>query len=288
MGIISQFIRDYKKGENNFHYDKMDEDKPSNCIGCWCSTTSVLKYADKVIHYYCHQCQFNNNNDLVNDMFTFFYKMADIRHKRVKEPRVLIVEGNVGIGKTTIIKKWSSEYKFLPAASFVIENVDSWIKYPANKMKLHCKKNNNETEYTNLLKISNGFIRQLYILRQIIEEFSTNISKNKDIKFMVIERGIIGSINIARISPGITSQQMAILQTYVNLFVYDNYQLCVLTDDDNNYDERNIRKDNRILIEEIKNMTAKMIANKEPDFLITKETTFDDINDLYKQKNLTI
>jgi hypothetical protein len=95
---------------------------------------------------------------------------------------------------------------------------------------------------------------------------------------MVIERGIIGSINISRASPGITPHQMAILETYVDLFRYDDCLLCMVI---GKY-EKGAKRENRILEGEIQNMTERMIAAGEPDLYVDRASTFEDVKNFVK------
>lgn len=267
-GIVSKFCHDYgKTRSSSFYYDEVRTS--FNCLGCWNPTPFVVKYRARIIHHYCERCR--TDNAIVNDMYRFFSEMLRLCQSVKKEPRVLIIEGNVGIGKTTLIQKWASEYGNDGDVRFITENIDSWTRYPASKMIPH----RGGEEYTNLLAIGDAFVRQLYILRQIVEEFNANLNPN--VRLMVIERGIIGSINISRSSPGITPHQMAILETYANLFRYTDYRLCMLVGE---YDDESVKKENRILVSEIRNMTDRMILAGEPDLYVDRDASFDDIKDL--------
>ena len=273
MGIVAKFDHDYgKTRSSSFYYDEVRT--TFNCLGCWTPTPFVVKYRARIIHHYCERCRLEDGDTIVNDMYRFFYEMVRLRRSVKEEPRVLIIEGNVGVGKTTMLQKWVSEYGNDGDVRFITENIASWTRYPASKMRPHRVEN-----HANLLAIGDAFVRQLYILRQIVEEFYANLDQN--VRLMVIERGIIGSINIARSSPGITPHQMAILETYVELFLYNDYQLCMLVGEDDGDDDKG---ENKILIREIRDMTARMILAGEPDLYVDRETKFKDIDDFVMTK----
>lgn len=276
MGIVSKINPHYgKTRSSSFYYDEVSA--AFNCLGCWSPTPFVVKYNGRIIHHYCERCRADDGDTIVNDMYRFFNEMVQLRRGVRKEPRVLIIEGNVGVGKTTMLRRWRSEYgDDDDAVRIITENLVSWTRYPTGKMIPH-RDDNEGKDHVNLLAIGDAFVRQLYILRQIVEEFHVNL-RDRNVRLMVIERGIIGSINIARSSPGINSHQMAILETYVDLFCYDDYRLCMMVGEYGD-EEAVVEKENRILQREIRNMTARMMSAGEPDLYVDRSTRFENIED---------
>lgn len=251
-----------------------------NCLGCWKKTPFVIEYDSQEIHHYCQKCYNENDNPVITEMYRLFYDMVQLRidGQFYKEPDVLLIEGAVGVGKSCKIRQWERDY-CEDDTLFITENIAAWTEYPNEKVKTHYT----EGLTTNLLTEEDGFFRQLYIMRQIIEEFNQKLKTGT--KCMVIERGIIGSINIAKVSPGISDNQMEVLRTYVKLFCYDQYKLCLFVGD------VNVPKDtaNRILINEIQMMTDEMAVIDEPDLYIDRYTDFSCINGvLDPQKNIIL
>lgn len=279
MGIVSKFNSHYGiTKSSSFYYDEVLH--TFNCLGCWSPTRGVVKYCGRILHHYCERCRADDNSDtIVNDMYKFFREMVRLRGKVKKEPRVLIIEGNVGAGKTTLIQKWRSEYGVDSDVRFINENLDLWTRYPTDKMLISHREEGED--FANLLATGDAFVRQLYILRQIVEEFHVN--SNPNVSLAVIERGIIGSINIARSSPGISPHQMSILETYADLFSYDDHSLCMLV---GNSEEESaaIKREHRILELEIRNMTARMISAGEPDLYVDRKSTFGEIKEFVMSK----
>lgn len=251
-------------------------DTEYNCLGCWEPTKLVRKFENEILHHYCKLCQNRSpereENPLVVDMYDMLRDILKLRERRnvVREPKVLILEGNVGVGKTTAINKWKLECGLIsPDIGFVTENINSWTNYPSEKMRPHIRRC--PTATINLLEVNDSFVRQLYILRQMIEEFNERISE-REYGTLVIERGIIGCINISKISPEITAREADLLDTYVKIFGYDDWKLCMMTDD-----VAEQHWDDRILIGEIKRMNENLITADKPDIYVDRKTDFADI-----------
>lgn len=306
----SSFYCEFKEAKYEWLEDDGRDDH--RCLECWDRTKWAVYYNGNIIHHYCLRCQrihsvdiptakhmlgrivYGNTHNPVNrmpeghgrtvvkHMHELFREMAVLRSKKgIKtEPLVGIVEGNVAVGKSTLLEKWRTEY-LGEDALFITENIASWTKYPLNKMTPHVDelRSRGHEETVNLLALDSPFLRQLYILRQIIEEFNAKMSSK--VRIMMIERGIIGSINIAKSSPGITVHQMAILETYVKLFQYDNFRLCMYVGLPNSCYHSAIKNDeNRILINEIRTMNADLVEDGIPDVYITMPNTpFDVVDD---------